>query len=128
MRKLFAYLLDLWRLPARIATFVEPIAMLQRMALSNHERIKAMAHTLSEVLEVVKAEKAGSESLITLVKGLQKQLADVLAGELSPTAQAKVDAIFDAATANVDEIQAALDANPPAPPAPPPATPIDNVT
>lgn len=122
MRKLFAYLRDLWRLPILVATFVEPIAMLQRMALSHHERMKAMAHTLNEVLEVVKATRSGVASLAELIKGLRKQLADALAGELSPTAQAKVDAIFDAATENVNEIQAALETNPPPPP------PIDNVT
>lgn len=80
-------------------------------ALSNLET-KIMA-TLDEVLATVTEEDTKIDSLITLVQGLKAQLDDVLAGELTPEQQAKVDAIFDAVTDNPQRIQDAIDANTP---------------
>lgn len=72
--------------------------------------------TLDEILTTVTAEDTAIDSLIVLVQGLKAQLDSVLAGNLTPEQQAKVDAIFAAVTDNPDRIQAAIDANTPAAP------------
>lgn len=71
-----------------------------------------MAHTLDETLAAVTAESAKDDSIIALLAGLKQQLADALANaNLSPENQAKVDAIFDQATANAAKIDTAITAN-----------------
>jgi Mg/Co/Ni transporter MgtE len=83
--------------------------------LENQEKIMA---TLDETLAAVTAEDTKVDSIIALVDGLKKQLADALAGTtLPPETQAKVDAIFQQATASAGKIDTAITANTP------PATP-----
>jgi hypothetical protein len=61
--------------------------------------------TLDEVLADTTDEKTQITSLVAFTGGLQKQLADALAGEtISPAAQAKIDQIF----ANVEDNKAAV--------------------
>ncbi len=78
-------------------------------------------NTLQEVLDDVTAEKTLIASVLTLVSGLQQQLADALAGvNLTPAQQAAVDAIFTQVEENKAALGTALTANtPPAPPAVP---------
>ncbi len=75
-------------------------------------KVDAMAKTLDDVLAVVTAESTKIDSLIALVNGLKQQVADALSGAtLPPSVQAKVDAVFDAATADAAKIDGALAAN-----------------
>ena len=77
-----------------------------------------MAATLDDTLAAVTAESTVDDSIITLLNGLAAQ---IKAGGLSAADAAKVQAIFDQATANSTKIAAAVTANtPPAPPAPTP--------
>lgn len=80
----------------------------------NTEKLMA---TLDETLALVSDESTKLDSVIALIDGLKKQLDDVLAGvTLPPAVQAKVDAIFSAATTNAAKIVDALDTNvPPTP-------------
>lgn len=74
-----------------------------------HRKVDLIMATLDEVLADVTAETTQLDSLSTLIAGLQKQLADALAGTTLPAdVQAKVDAIFAAAEANKAKIAAAL--------------------
>lgn len=83
--------------------------------------------TLDEVLAAVKEEGTQQGSLITLTSGIKAQLDAVLAGQLPPAAQAKVDAIFAQVDADKAKVVDAINANTPAatpapvPDAPPPA-------
>lgn len=79
-----------------------------------------MMATLDEILADVQAEPSLIASLTTLIGGLQQQLNDVLAGNLPPAVQQKVDAIFAAAEANKQALADAVAANTPAAPAPTP--------
>ncbi len=87
----------------------------QNVIFINQEAIMA---TLDETLAAVTAEDTKVDSIISLLTGVEKQLADVLAGALPPDVQAKVNAIFAQATASAGKIDAAITANtPPAAPA-----------
>ncbi len=75
-------------------------------------KVDHMAATLDQVLEKVTKESTDIDSVLTLVTGLKQQLADALSGaSLPPAVQAKVDAIFDTASANAGKIATALQAN-----------------
>lgn len=82
-------------------------------------RMIEMANTLDDVLADVKAEATVEGSLIDLVTGLKAQLDAVLAGNLTPAQQDKVDAIFAAVETNKSTVAAAVTANTPAAPATP---------
>jgi hypothetical protein len=80
--------------------------------------LEALMATLDEVLVLVTDENTKLDSVIALVDGLKAQLDEALAGTtLPPAVQAKVDAIFAAATTNAGKIVDALDTTntPPAP-------------
>lgn len=73
-----------------------------------------MEKTLDEVLQVVTDTDTIEDSLVAYIGVLKQQLTDALSGaKLPPVVQAKVDAIFDKATANKDKLAAALLANTP---------------
>ena len=105
---------------------------LRQILLSRKLRI--IMATLDDVLAVVTEEAGQIDSMIALITGLQKQLADALAGITLPAqVQAKVDAIFVQAKADSDKIVQAVNANTPpvvAPvvPEPTPVEPVSNVT
>lgn len=70
--------------------------------------------TLDEVLELVTAADTKQDSIIALLNGLKQQLADALSGvTLPPPVQAKIDAIWNQAKANADELDTAIAANTP---------------
>src|ERR1017187_8399382 len=70
---------------------------------------KRIMASLDETLAAVTAEKTADDSIVALLAGIKAQLAAALANAtLSPADQAKVDAIFAAATANASEITAAI--------------------
>jgi hypothetical protein len=83
------------------------------LQLLNHIKGKVdhIMPTLDEVLADVADEKTKIDSLTTLVAGIKKQLDDILAGQLPPEVQAKVDAVFAGVEANKAEVQASIDAN-----------------
>lgn len=101
---------------------------IRRMELVLHEVLKQvqetrkglalMANTLDDVLNAVTAESTADDSIITLLTGIKGQLDALLAGGLTADQQAKVDAVFAAATGNAAKVNAAIAANTPAP-APP---------
>lgn len=71
--------------------------------------------TLDETLEAVNQEDAGVDSIIAFVDGLKQQLADALSNTtLPPAVQAKVNSIFDQATASAAKINTAISTTPPA--------------
>ena len=76
-------------------------------------------NTLDTTLAAVNSESTADDSLIALFKGLQAQIAS---GGLSASDQAKVDAIFAAATANAAKVNQALAAGVTTPAAAPPVT------
>ena len=67
--------------------------------------------TLDDILNDVGDESTKIDSLGTFVAGLKQQLADALAGVLTPAQQAKVDAIFAAVETNKAKVVAAMDQN-----------------
>lgn len=67
-------------------------------------RMEMMMHTLDDVLAEVTAERTAIDSLATLTAGIKKQLDEALGGELTPSQQMRVDAIFN----KVDENKAAI--------------------
>lgn len=69
--------------------------------------------TLDEILSDVQAESTLIGSISQLIAGLQVQLNDVLAGNLPPAVQQKVDAIFQQVEANKQALAEAAVANTP---------------
>lgn len=83
-----------------------------RLILLSRKVDRIMA-TLDDILQVVTDEEGQINSVVALIAGLQKQIADALAGAtLPPAVQAKVDAVFAQATKDSQLIVAALNANP----------------
>lgn len=85
-------------------------AILHKLIQLSQQGDKIMA-SLDEVLADVTDESTRIDSLSTLVAGIKKQLDDILAGQLPPAVQAKVDAVFAGVEANKGKVQAAIDAN-----------------
>src|SRR5690349_12926923 len=80
------------------------------------KQLETIMKTLDEVLQAVNEESTVDDSIIVLLTGIKAQLDSVLAGNLTPDQQAKVDAIFAAADANKAKVAAAIAANTPAAP------------
>lgn len=73
--------------------------------------------TLEEVLQKVRENRTVLGSLNTLLDGIRQQVADVLSGAVVPPAvQAKINAIFDEATATGEELAQVVTENTPAAP------------
>ncbi len=83
-------------------------------------KINKMSATLDQVLQDVNDESTMEDSVITLLNGIQSQLAAALSGAtLPPATQAKVDAVFAGLEANKTKVAAAIVANTPAAPSSP---------
>ena len=82
---------------------------------SLQQGLTKMAHTLDDTLALITAQGTKLDSLDAFVDGLRKEVASETAGQISPEIQAKIDAVFDRASANTDKIDAALNANVTAP-------------
>lgn len=66
--------------------------------------------TLDQVIEKMADIDTRLDSVAALIAGLRQEVKDALSGAtLPPAVQAKVDAVFDSATARVAEIDAALE-------------------
>lgn len=72
-----------------------------------------MATTLDDILSSVEEEDAVDDSIITLLNGIKEQLDAVIAGELTPAQQAKVDKIFTKVESSKAKVEAAILANTP---------------
>ena len=83
------------------------------------ELLEKIMASLDETLAAVNSETTADNSIIALLQGLQAQ---ITAGGLSAADQAKVDAIFTAATANANAVNTALAAGVTTPVAAPPVT------
>ena len=83
------------------------------------ELLEKIMHSLDDTLAAVNSETTADNSIIALLQGLQAQ---IQAGGLSAADQAKVDAIFTAATANASSVNTALAAGVTTPVAAPPVT------
>lgn len=70
--------------------------------------------TLDETLVKVQQEATVDDSIIVLVNSMKAQLDGFLAGQLTPEAQQKVDALFSGVTDNIAKVSAAVVANTPA--------------
>lgn len=101
------------RSPADAEKLAEISAKLDQL-LKQERQIKM---TLDETLSKVREETTVEQSLVTLTGDIKKRLDDLLAGNLTPDQQAKVDEIFNEVEAN--RAAAAIVANTP----PPPPTP-----
>lgn len=74
-------------------------------------RMERIMRTLEETLALVEAQSTSVESISTLLAGIKKQLDEALGGALTPSQQMRVDAIFNKAQANKDQLDAAIKAN-----------------
>ena len=70
-----------------------------------------MSVTLDQLLAKVQEETTLETSIIALLGSIKAQLDAALSAELTPAAQAKVDAIFAALEANTGNLSAAVTAN-----------------
>lgn len=68
--------------------------------------------SLEDTLALAQAENTKLDSLRALLDGIEKQLADIIAGQLPAPVQAKVDALFDQLTSNVAKVDAAIATGP----------------
>lgn len=74
-------------------------------------RMERLMHTLDDVLANVTAQRTAIDSLATLTAGIKKQLDEALGGELTPSQQMRVDAIFNKVDENKQAIVDAINAN-----------------
>jgi len=78
--------------------------------------LEALMSTLDEIIALVTDENTKLDSVIALIDGLKAQLDEALSGAvLPPAVQAKVDAIFAAASSSAAKIVDALDTTTPTP-------------
>lgn len=83
-----------------------------KFSIDNNLKTNKIMATLDEVLAGVAQETTLDDSIIALLTGIKTQLEEALSGEnLSPAAQAKVDAVFAAVSANNAKVAAAIEAN-----------------
>lgn len=75
-----------------------------------------MSASLDQLLQAVQDESTVEDSIISLLTSIKAQLDAALSAELTPAAQAKVDAIFAALEANKTKLSDAVTANTPAAP------------
>lgn len=75
-----------------------------------------MSATLDTLLQAVQDESTIEDSVIALLVSIKTQLDAALSAELTPAAQAKVDAIFAALEANKTKLSDAVTANTPTAP------------
>lgn len=84
--------------------------------LKNHliiHKLETIVATLDDLVAAAAAEDTKIDSLIALVEALKAKV-DAIPG-LTPEQQAAIDAAFASISDNPDRIQAAIDANTPAP-------------
>lgn len=73
-----------------------------------------MANTLDDLVSDVQSESTVDDSIVALTTSIKAQLDALLAGQLSPDQQAKVDQVFSTIEANKAKVAAAVTANTPA--------------
>jgi len=71
--------------------------------------------TIQEALSVVKANSSRTGSLIALFNAKKAELEAALANQMTPEIQAAIDEVFTVENADATAIDAALNANVPAP-------------
>ena len=97
---------------SRIERKLNLVIALLGEVLRKERRIMA---TIDQVLQDVTDESTLEDSIITLLQGVQKQLADALANTTIPAdVQAKIDSVFAGLEANKAKVAAAVTANTPA--------------
>jgi hypothetical protein len=85
--------------------------VVQHSEAAINRKLEAIMHTLEDTLAAVQAETTSENSIIALLAGIKKQLNDALAGQMTPSQQNRIDAIFNQATANKTAIDTAVNAN-----------------
>lgn len=75
------------------------------------KRLEFVMATLEQVLAAAEAQRSSVASIGALLAGIKKQLDEALGGQLTPSQQMRVDAIFNRLTENTSEIDAAIKAN-----------------
>ena len=102
-----------------MAIFIFVLCLLSEFALGMalgiylmyRKGVKEIMATLDEILDVVRPLPTKVDGLKAILDGIKQQLADALAGTVTPEMQAKIDEIFENAKAGGDKIQAAIDEN-----------------
>lgn len=74
-----------------------------------------MVHNVQETLAVVTANSSRTGSLLALLDAKKTELEAALANQMTPEIQAAIDQVFDIETADAAKMDAALNANVPAP-------------
>lgn len=101
--------------------------ILAKLTTLTNEGASIMA-TLDEVLAEVTAQTTEIDGVTTLIKGLEQHVTDLLAGEVTPAGQAKIDALFATLKANGGALNAAVAIGTPPAPVVPADTPAPTVT
>lgn len=78
-------------------------------------------HTAAEALAAVQAADSRVDSLLTQFANMKSELETALAKQMTPAIQQAINDVFDVSTGDATKIDAALNANVPAPPPPPAA-------
>jgi hypothetical protein len=97
---------------------VSPLVNIEKVEMGgtyhNHFDDTEINHKLSRIYRAVINDTAAEEALSDYIDILEKQLRDVLSGDvLPPAVQEKVDAIFNASEADKTKLQDAILANTP---------------
>lgn len=74
-------------------------------------KLERIMHTLDETLDLVTSQKTRIAGLVALTTDLHQRVLNALGGNLTPSQQMRVDAIFDAVKSNADDVDAAITAN-----------------
>lgn len=74
-----------------------------------NQKLEQLMATLDEILASVTEQRTSIDSVLTLLAGLQQQLADALSGVTLPAGvQEKIDAVFSAVSENTAALETAL--------------------
>lgn len=97
----------LWLFCPQREESAETLALVRQLA----QQLGGIMATLDDILASVESEDAVDDSIIALLTGIKAQLDAVLAGNLTPAQQAKVDAIFQKVESSKAKVEQAILAN-----------------
>lgn len=101
--------------PAAPAANAEDIAHIRKTLADLSAKLEKIMATLDDTLAAVQAETTSENAIVALLVGIKKQLDAALGGQLTPSQQMRVDAIFNQLTANKTTLDNAVKANTEAP-------------
>ena len=101
--------------PTPPAASAEDIAHIRKSLADISAKLEKIMASLDDTLAAVQAETTSENAIVALLVGIKKQLDAALGGQLTPSQQMRVDAIFNQLTANKQTLDAAVKANTEAP-------------